>query len=133
MSTVRVEAQVSSDDLLKAVEQLTLPELERFVSEVVALQAQRKAPSLPQAESELLQKINQGLPDDVRTRFQELEAKRQSEALNDTEYAELLRLTDIVENIQAQRVGYLSQLARIRKISLSELMKTLGLPELNYA
>ncbi|WP_236556934.1 hypothetical protein [Calothrix sp. PCC 7507] len=62
MSTVKVEVQLSSEELLKAVEQLSQGDLERFVSQVIALQAQRKASSLPQVEAELLLKINQGIP-----------------------------------------------------------------------
>ncbi|MFB2919107.1 MULTISPECIES: hypothetical protein [Aerosakkonema] len=58
MSTVKVEIQLSSEDLLKAVEQLSQPDLERFVSQVIALQAQRKATKLPANEAELLLKIN---------------------------------------------------------------------------
>lgn len=62
MPTVQVEIQLSSEKLLKAVEQLSLPDLEQFVSQVLALQAQRRANNLPQAEAELLLKINQGIP-----------------------------------------------------------------------
>jgi hypothetical protein len=47
MSTVKVEVQLSSDELLKAVEQLNQTDLERFVSQVIAIQAQRKALNLP--------------------------------------------------------------------------------------
>jgi hypothetical protein len=47
--------------LLKAVNQLSLPDLEQFVSQVLVLQAQRRANSLPQSEAELLLKINQGI------------------------------------------------------------------------
>ena len=45
MTTFQIEAQVSSDKLLKAVGQLSPSDLAQFVSEVIALQAQRKAAS----------------------------------------------------------------------------------------
>ncbi|WP_042341296.1 DUF790 family protein [Calothrix sp. PCC 7507] len=54
MSTVKVEVQLSSEELLKAVEQLSQADLERFVSQVIALQAQRKASSLPQVKSVMI-------------------------------------------------------------------------------
>ncbi len=66
MPTVRVEANLSCDDLLQAVEQLNLPELEQFTLQVIALQAQRKAPNLPKDEATLLLKINQGIPSDMQ-------------------------------------------------------------------
>jgi hypothetical protein len=62
MPTVQVEANLSFDDLLQATQQLSGPELEKFVGQVVALQAHRRAPSLSQSETELLLKINQGIP-----------------------------------------------------------------------
>lgn len=67
MTIVQVAAQVSTDELLKAVGQLSPPELEQFAFRVLALEAQRKAPSLPRAEAELLLlKINQGVPTEVQ-------------------------------------------------------------------
>ena len=119
MSTVKVEIQLSSQELLKAVEQLSLTDLEQFVSQVLLLQAQRKANSLPQAEAELLQKINQGIPSDTQKNYDELIAKRQAETLTPEEHSELLRLTEQIEKLQAQRLESLAELARLRKTSLS--------------
>jgi hypothetical protein len=39
MPTLRAEAQVSPDELLQAVDQLGMADLERFVSRVLALRA----------------------------------------------------------------------------------------------
>ena len=133
MTTFRVEAQVSSDELLKAVGQLSPSDLERFVSDVIALQAQRKAPSVPYAEAELLLKINQGVPASIRDRYQALIAKRQSETLNAKEHGELLRLTDQVEQLEAQRVEYLAELARLRRTTLTALMQALGISAPTHA
>ena len=115
MTILRVESLVSSDDLLKAVGQLNMPELERFTSEVIALQAQKKAPSLPRSESELLLKINQGLPEKFKRRYDELIEKRRAETLSQKEYKELLRMTQETEKFEAQRVECLAQLAKTEK------------------
>ncbi|MBS1253352.1 MAG: hypothetical protein MAG451_02401 [Anaerolineales bacterium] len=127
MPTVQVEAQLSSDELLEAVGQLSLSELEQFVHRVIALQARRKAPSLPQAEVELLLRINRGIPPDIQERYDELIAKRRAETLTPDEYSELLRLGDEVEKLEARRVEYLAELARLRKTSLTALMEDLGI------
>jgi hypothetical protein len=127
MATFRVEAQITSDELLKAVEQLSPAELERFVAQVITLRAQQKAPHLPKAESELLLKINQGLPDGLSERYTELKAKRQAETLTPKERQELVKLTARVEKIQAQRAEHLAKLARLRKTTLTALMQSLGL------
>ena len=133
MTTLRVESLVSSDELLNAVGQLNLPELERFTAQVIALQAQRKASALPHSEAELLLKINQGLPAELRERYNELIEKRRSETLTSKEHGELLRLTRDLEKLEAQRAEHLAQLANIRKTTLADLMKTLGLRTPDYA
>ena len=69
MPIVHVEAQLSTDELLKAVDKLSLPELEQLASQIIALRARRQAPSLPQDEAKLLLKINQGLSPKVRKRY----------------------------------------------------------------
>ncbi len=127
MPVVQIEAQLSTDELLEAVRQLSEPELEQFASEVIAMTAQRKAPSLPQSEAELLLKINQGLPPEVRTRYDELAAKREEETLTPEEHAELLQLSHEIEMLEAKRVAYLAELARLRHTSLTILMENLGI------
>lgn len=133
MTTLRVEADVSSDELLKAVSRLNTPDLERFAIDVMTLQAQRKAPSLSRSETELLLKINQGIPADVRERYDELIAKRRQEKLDFQEQSELLRLTEEVEKSETQRMAYLAELAHFRKVTLRALMSDLGLRAPDYA
>lgn len=127
MPVVQVETQLSTDDLLKAVGQLSRPELDELTVQIIALRARRQAPSLSQEEAELLRKVNQGLPPEVRERYDELVAKREAESLTRDEYDELLRLTDRIENLEAQRVKYLVELARLRQTSLTKLMEDLGI------
>ncbi|MBD2453341.1 STAS/SEC14 domain-containing protein [Nostoc sp. FACHB-87] len=132
MSVVKVEVQLSSEELLKAVEQLNLSELEQFVAQVIVLQAQRKATKLPQAEAELLLKINQGIPVNLHRDYQELIAKRDDEILSEDEYQKLLQLTEEIEKIQAQRLENLAELASLRGISLNTLMENLDIHATNH-
>lgn len=127
MTTVKVEAQLTLDELVKAVEQLSLPELEQFVSQAIALQSQRKAPSLSKDEAKLFRQINQAVPAEVQQRYDELIEKRRLETLMPDEYNELLRLTDTVEVQQALAIEAMAQLAIIRQISLADLMAQLGI------
>ncbi|CAN2042005.1 hypothetical protein GMMP15_660048 [Candidatus Magnetomoraceae bacterium gMMP-15] len=64
--------------------------------------AKRKAPSLSKKESELLFKINRGLPSKIQRRFNELTAKRQAETLTPSEHKELLKLIEQIENMDAE-------------------------------
>jgi hypothetical protein len=127
MPIVQVEARLSTDELLKAVGQLSKSELEQFAFQIIALRAQRQAPSLPQTESELLLKINQGVPPEVQKRYDELIAKRRAKSLTPEEYDELLHLTEQTENLEARRMEYLAELARLRHTSLAKLMENLGI------
>lgn len=132
MSTVKVEIQMSSEELLKAVSQLSLPDLEQFVTQVIALQAQRRANNLPQIEAELMLQINQGIPSNIQKQYDELIVKRQAETLTTDDHKQLLNLTEQIEKLQAQRIKYLVELSRIRRVSLTELMEGLGIQVPNY-
>lgn len=127
MPTLKVDAQLSKEDLLQAVQQLSPTELEQFAQEVIALKAQQNYPSLSKDETQLLLKINQGLPPATQQRYQQLIEQRQAETLTESEYQELLELTEVVEAQQAQRLKDLAQLAQLRQTSLSALVEQLGI------
>jgi DNA repair photolyase len=133
MPVVKVETELSTDNLLKAVGQLNKHEIEQFVSQVINLRAQHLVQKLSQSEAQFIMKINQGLPAEVQKRYDELVDKRRDESLSSEEYGELLRLTNQIENLEAQRMQYLSELARYRKVSLTELMENLGIRPPAYA
>jgi hypothetical protein len=130
MPVIQVEA--SQDQLLRAVEQLKPDELDRFVAQVVALRAARVAPSLPHDEAELLQRIGAGLPPAIQQRFDDLVERRRQEVLTSVEHAELLALTDQVEQHDAQRAAALAQLAALRGTSVGNLLHSLGIQPPSY-
>ena len=127
MSAVQGKTVLAFDELLKAVEQLSPDNLEHLLKQVLALQAQHKAPCLPAAEADLLLKINRCLPSEAQKRFDCLVAKRQANTLTAEEYQELIYTTDEIEKCDAQRVQSLAELARLRGVSLRVLMDELGI------
>lgn len=127
MPAVQTRKKLSSAELLGAADKLSTSELEKFVSQVITLQAKRRAPFLSETESELLLKINEGIPPALQNRYNQLIAKRRAEKLLPQEYKELLRLTNEIEKLEARRIAHLSALASIRKISLRQLMDDLGI------
>jgi hypothetical protein len=133
MPTIQVEVQLSSAELLRSAEQLNPQELEEFVAHLLALQAERKAPRLPRAETELLEIINQATPAEAQRRFDELNRKRRSDGLTEAEQNELLPLIDQMEAFDLQRVQALSELAHLRRLSLKALMKELHIRTPAYA
>ncbi len=104
MPVMQVQMQLPTDELLKAVSQLSASELEQFVQQVMRLLAQRRAPVLTHSEAELLLKINQSVPDpEMQKRCDGLIAKRQAGTLTPDEHEELLQLTERFEALNVQR------------------------------
>lgn len=128
MPTIQVTMELPSDELLKAVEQLSLSDLEQFAQQIVRLRARRRAPVLPRREAELLLKVNQSaLPVNLQARCDALVAKRQEETLTPGEREELIHLTDQLGELNVHRLEYLAELARLRQTSLPALMEDLGI------
>lgn len=127
MPLIRIEADLTAGQLLKAVEQMPPEDLDRFVEQVVVLRASQRAPRLSQAEAELLEKINQGLAAQDQHRYDELVARRETEDLTPDENAEFLRLTNLFEALNVERMEALAELARIRRSTLRDVMQDLGI------
>ena len=132
MPVVQIEAQLSTNELLEAVTQLSQRELEQFTSQVMALTAQRRAPNLPQSEAELLQKINLGWSEERWQRYRALIVKRRAETLTVDEQPELIALSDQIEQANARRMAHLIELAKLRHTSLEALMSELGIQSPAY-
>lgn len=133
MSTIRVEAHVSTEQLLRAVEQIPAQDLDAFVAQVVMLRAQRVAPHFPPDETALLVQINRTLPSAMQQRFDLLVSKRQAETLSQAEQQELSNLTSQIEQSDADRLAALVQLAQLRRTSLQHVMQLLGVQAPTYA
>lgn len=130
---VTSQIEIDLDEVLHGLARLGTKELEQFVDKVIALQAQRRAPSLPKDETELLQQINCGLPADIRQRYDALNAKLHDETITPEEHAELLTLIDRLELADAERMQRLVALAQIRGMSVDTLMEQLGIRHTTYA
>ena len=117
----------SSNAILAAVRQLSIAELERLVDQVIALRAERVAPHLSADESALLARVNQALSSPERARLRALIEKRDAETLASTEWQELTALTDKLELLHADRLAALADLAKVRGVTLDEVIQQLGL------
>lgn len=131
MPKIKLEAQLSQEDLFQAVKQLTITELEEFTQNVIAFRAKQITANLSEKEANLLLKINQDIDDNIKQSYQILIEKKETENLTKNEYQELLNLTDVFEKFQWKRLKYLSELATLRQCSLSHLIKELGIKPTN--
>lgn len=133
MTTIPIEAEVSAEQLLRAVEQLPSQDLATFVTRLLALRAQREEPHVSQPETTLLLQVNEGIPIETRRRFDALIAKRQGEAITSEELAELIEITEEIERRDAQRLAALQELAQLRRMPLTDLLDDLGIAPPPYA
>ncbi len=90
----------------------------------------QNAPHLNNVESDLLQKINQGLPEHKWQRYNDLIAKRRAETLTDEEQTELIEISDVIEQTNAERMARLAELAQLRHAPLENTMRELGISSL---
>ncbi|MGB3777904.1 MAG: hypothetical protein WA960_06070 [Tunicatimonas sp.] len=91
-----------------------------------------KNASLPMQEANLLLKINQYPSLEAAATYQALLIKRQEGMLSDVEHQELIGLNEKYEQLDAKRAKYLIQLAKLRGVSLSDLMNALVIPRPTY-
>ena len=84
------------------------------------------------AEADLLQRINQGLPQETWQRYIELVARRRAETLTPDEHVALVALGDQIEEANARRIEYLVELATLRHTTLEALMRELSISGPTY-
>jgi hypothetical protein len=118
---------MSVDELLKAVEDLSEPDLDSLVNRALFIRASRRAPVSPPEETSLLREINRPIPSELHDRYAVLADKRDDETLTDAEYSELLDIGDRIECFGVKRLEAMAQLADMRRIPLLKLMDDLGL------
>jgi hypothetical protein len=109
---------------------------DRYVLDVLQERLERERnlpPHLPRRESELLQRINQGLPETTWARYEVLKGKRDAETLTEAEHQELIRLVDEVEGWNVRRLELVADLATLRGVRFQDLVRELGLGAPSHA
>lgn len=139
MSTRQVVTQLSVQQLLGAIKQLSADEQHEFERQFKAWQsqadgAQRQAgrrvrDKSSETEEDLLARIrlNSRLPENAQRRHNRLRRKFQDETISEAELRELQGLTSRLEWMAVERLEALIELARRRGTELDTLMRELGL------
>jgi hypothetical protein len=118
---------MSVDELLKAVDDLSEPDLEDLLHRTLFVRARRRGPIATPEESTLLREINHGIPAELSDRYEVLADKRDDETLTEVEYQELLGLADQIEALGVKRLEALVKLSELRQVPLLQLMASLGI------
>ena len=113
--------------LFQTVERLDNRSLDAFINRIISLRVQRTPSDRQKEEAVLLAKINKGLSVEQTGRFRFLKEKHAEKAISEEEYAELLVLLEKIEKFNVSRLKHLTTLARLRNISVRELMQQLGI------
>ena len=102
--------------------------LRLVISDVPPLDTMVQRPGrLSRNEGDILAQINQGIPVEIWARYDQLLQKRDMDSLSSDEHAELLVLSDTIEEKNAARIGHIAELARLRGTTLPDLMRELGI------
>ena len=135
--TLTIELEPETERRLRQAARSSGLDTQEFVQRYLEVQFPREpaASHLSAREAELLQQIELDLPEATWRRYRKLAKKLLAEQrsaagekfLAAGEYEELLALTQQVEAANVKRIERLSELAKLRKVSLPELMKQLGL------
>ncbi len=120
--------------IFQTLSSLSLSDLDQVMKQVIGLRKLKLPGVLSQVEADLLKRINTPPPFEIQQRYNSLIDLRKQEKLTDGEYQELLELTTFTENLNVKRLENLLQLAKLRNISLDDLIEQLELkPQLNVA
>ncbi len=118
--------------ILRELAKMSVSEVEGVMGKLQVITAVKKG-ALKPTEARLLKVINATLPAAERLNYRKLTTKRKNGTLTPVEHRELLRLSDEVETLHARRVQSVVKLAALRKVTVPEMMKRLGLPRLPSA
>jgi len=122
-----LQTSPSVNAILMVVRQMPIVEMEKLVDQLIAIRAERVAPHLTADESALLSRINKGLPAKDRDRMRAVIEKRDDETIIAEEWQELATLANRLEMLHADRLTALAELAKLRGVTLYEIMSQLGI------
>ena len=127
MTTIQLNSEIDIESIMQGMSKLNNSELEKVLSRISIMLAQKKAPSLPKKEAELLLEINQSLDDIMLKRYTSLSQLMREDKLSEEEHQELIQLIDQVELANAKRLKAIIELANLRAITVDALMKQLNI------
>jgi hypothetical protein len=112
---------------------LSARQLETVIEHASVLRLQKRKAVMPARESDLMRVINRGLNAEKSARLEQLQEKLRQETIHARERQQLLRLSDELEMLGAQRLQALIDLAALRRTSVPKLMSEMGLDDAAYA
>lgn len=119
--TIHLSNQI--EEKLKSITTQNGLDLEVYLEQLITENIEKRL----SREDDLLLKINQGVSVEKWQRFYELKEKKESQTLTEIEHQEIISIYSEIENIHAQRMLYLVELANLKGTDLRSLMAQLGI------
>jgi hypothetical protein len=133
MPTDVAKSKVTPMQVMDELARLTARQLESVIERASVLRLQKRKAVMSTRESNLMRIINNGLSAEKNAQLDQLQEKLRQERIRPRERQQLLRLSDELEKLGAQRLEALMELAVLRKTSVPKLMLELGLSDAAYA
>ncbi|HQU85365.1 MAG TPA: hypothetical protein PKY59_19650 [Pyrinomonadaceae bacterium] len=127
-----ITQNISQRQILDAVKRLPNNELEDIIKKILILRAKNKSKSLSDAETKILKSIYRTFSTEKLARLKSLRKDSEVRELSETEYAELVALSDSLEEFHARRMKKLAELSKLRGLDLEETMTQIGIKFPNY-
>ncbi|MBE2286039.1 MAG: hypothetical protein IAE77_21470 [Prosthecobacter sp.] len=115
--------------ILRELAKMSVVEVEGVMGRLQKITAVKRG-ALKPSEARLLEVINATLPAGERAEYRKLVNRRRNGTLTPADQRRLQHLSDQVETLHARRVQSVVRLAALRKLTVAEVMKQLGLPSL---
>lgn len=127
MQTIEIQKgiTVNFEDLVNGVSTLETPALEKLADTVSHILDGRKNPLPEEREKELLDKIDNVVPEFVKQRYKLVQERLRNDKISESERRELLQITDFMEEKALVRIHLMAELAALRQTSLKEVAKQL--------
>jgi len=119
--------------LLGAIAQLDTNSLHLFSKEVTKLLLKRIPKKQQEREWSLIYQIYTIVPPNIQQEYDELIVKLEDGTLSDKEREVFLSLNDQIEQFSADRLTLLIELAKVRGVTVKEVMIQLGIQKPVYA
>ncbi|NJM49088.1 MAG: hypothetical protein HC860_25385 [Alkalinema sp. RU_4_3] len=101
----------------------TLPEESLLRAESLLTDLTAVSPAISPQEASLIAIIERRLPPETQTRLNTLRQRLTDETITEDEHQELLTFIDPIEQMDAERVEAMIQLAQLRQVSLNTIVQ----------
>lgn len=107
--------------------------LERYIAQLLTITSITKTPKKkkPLTEDELFKYCQLDIQTADLEAYHRLKTLFKTDKITENERENLIQLNDLIEVAHAKRMGYVLQLAQLRKVSLEKMMSDLGIKHLS--